>query len=108
MKVRAAFSLKNIGTSNFDIDLTAANITFEMHNFDSSSKDELYSHSRNLKTEAILTSSGKPLSDPFPKYVVQLLSFLNCFTSYPQAFIRIIGFGISVYFDKPYVGVVHP
>ena len=72
-----------------------------MQNFDSWSEDELYSRLGNPKTEHIRTASGKPLSDHFPKYVVQPLSFVDCSFSYLRESIRIIDFGISFHVDNP-------
>ena len=71
-----------------------------MQNFDSWSEDELYSFLGKPKTEAIRTASGKPLSDRFPKSVVQPLSFVDCSAQYLRDSIRVIDFGISFQIDK--------
>ena len=72
-----------------------------MANFDSWSEDELYSRLGKPKTETIRTASGKPISDHFPKYVVQPLSFVDCSFAYLRDSIRIIDFGISFHVETP-------
>ena len=93
--------MKKLGTSNLGIDLTPANLAFEVHNFDSWSEDELYSRLGAPKTEDVRTASGEPTSDHIPRYVVQPLSFIDSSLSYLRDSIRIIDFGISFFVENP-------
>ena len=101
-EVQAASLQKNdTSYSNFSIDLTAANVAFGVHNFDSWSEDELYSHLGKPETETIRTASGKPVSDHAPSYVVQPLSFLKSDPTRLQDSVRLIDFGISFFVHDP-------
>ncbi|KAL8782330.1 MAG: hypothetical protein Q9195_009655 [Heterodermia aff. obscurata] len=92
---------KYIRSSNFSTDLTAANVAFGVHNFDSWSEDELYSHLGKPETEAIRTASGNPVSDHAPSYVVEPLSFIKSDPTRLQDSIRLIDFGISFFVHDP-------
>lgn len=87
--------------SDLSVDLTAANIAFELANFDSWSEDELYERIGRPKTEAIRTASGNVVPDSAPRYVVQPASFTDGGSRWIRDTIRIIDFGIAFFVDEP-------
>ena len=88
-------------TSNVIIDLTAANIAFQLHNFDAWSEEELYLRLGKPRTEAIQTVLGQTVPESAPLYVVQSASFTNGGSQWLRDNIRIIDFGISFFADDP-------
>ncbi|KAI9834062.1 MAG: hypothetical protein M1819_003347 [Sarea resinae] len=82
-------------------DLTAANVAFELANFDHYTEEEVHLRLGSPKTELVTTASGNALSPSAPRYVVQPATFSNVGSEWLKENIRLLDFGIAFFESSP-------